>query len=319
VTWFRNILRPPNKREEGRPGLGRARQAKVTLPPAAFRQLDRLALTGRRELAGQGVGQRASARRKLAPDFIEHRAYVPGDDVRYVDWRASARSEHVYVRQGELPQETGVYFLVDASASMAWGQPPKHTGQLFNVASLGYLALSQDDRVMVHPFGERAQRPFGPISGKAQITALVSYLNRIQYGGESDLLRAARRLVARFSRGGILFILSDLLSVENLAAVLGLFPPPRWAVHVLQTLHPEEVDPALSGDLQLVDIEDGGNRNLDINNESLKGYQEHFEAWRREIELICIENYATHTILPTSWEHSDIFARLRAARILELR
>jgi uncharacterized protein (DUF58 family) len=273
-------------------------------------------LSGHRQLVGQGVGLRPSLRRKTAADFLEHRAYVPGDDVRFVDWRASARHEAIFVKQGELPQEIAVLCLLDTSASMAWGDPPKNAGQLMLAASLSYLTLANGDRIFLFPYGERAIAPLGPTSGKSQTKNLLNYLNRVLYGGESNLMQAARRLANRFSRGGILFILSDLLSVPNLSSVLGLFPPPHWHVHVIQTLHPHEVEPTVSGNLQMVDSELGVSRNLEISPEALSRYKEELDQWQSEVELTCIQNYATHTMIPSNWDHAAVYARLREAHIL---
>ena len=136
------------------------------LSPKAIRQLDRLRLSGARELRGQAIGQRPSFRRQPAPDFREHRAYVPGDDIRYVDWRASARHEQFFVKQGEYPKEATVYLLVDCSASMNWGEPPKRQTQLQLTATLAYLALAHRDRHFTDSrwFGDVFEQPLAVIA-----------------------------------------------------------------------------------------------------------------------------------------------------------
>ena len=70
---------------------------------------------------GQAVGQRTSWRRLPSSDFREHRLYMPGDDLRHVDWNASARSEHIFVKLGERPREVTIHVLLDNSASMDFG------------------------------------------------------------------------------------------------------------------------------------------------------------------------------------------------------
>ena len=98
----------------------------VLLPPHAVNQLNHLKLNASQYLPGFTAGTRASIRRRPAFDFREHRTYVPGDDVRYVDWKASARQEHIFIKQGEYPKEASVQILLDCSRSMDWGNPRKH-------------------------------------------------------------------------------------------------------------------------------------------------------------------------------------------------
>ena len=120
------------------------------LTPQTFRQLNRLQLNAGRYLPGHAVGMRPSLRRRPSSEFKEHRMYVTGDDVRFVDWKASSRSEHVFVKLGEQPKEATVYILLDCSQSMDWGDPPKVGTALALAAAIGYMALSQgrslDDR-----------------------------------------------------------------------------------------------------------------------------------------------------------------------------
>src|SRR5687767_135834 len=95
-AWWQNASTPP-QRPVPPPEAGPA-----SLTDATFlRTLDRLALQTQRRLRGDNIGQRSSFRRLPASDFREHRVYQPGDDLRHVDWNASARAEHVFIKMGE--------------------------------------------------------------------------------------------------------------------------------------------------------------------------------------------------------------------------
>jgi uncharacterized protein (DUF58 family) len=125
--WFRAIFNRSSKlkaRQKNRTAAGAPGDelAELHLSAQAIRQLDRLRLNAGRYLPGHGVGLRPSLRRKPSAEFQQHRMYVPGDDVRFVDWKASARSEHIFVKQGEQPRQATVYLLLDCSASMGWGR-----------------------------------------------------------------------------------------------------------------------------------------------------------------------------------------------------
>jgi uncharacterized protein (DUF58 family) len=151
--WFRTIFNRSHKPSTS--GGSTDGQAELRLSAQAIRQLDRLRLNAGRYLPGYGVGLRPSLRRRPSAEFQQHRMYVPGDDVRFVDWKASARAEHIFVKQGEQPKEATVYLLLDCSASMAWGSPPKSQAALQLAAALAYLALSHGDRFMLVPFCRR--------------------------------------------------------------------------------------------------------------------------------------------------------------------
>ncbi len=156
--WFRRIFRLTNRVVQAIPKLfsapGRGGGNGRRLSPESVRQLERLQIRGSRALRGDRAGGRVSNRRKPAIEFREHRMYVPGDDIRFVDWQASARQDQVFIRQGEMPKDVIVYLLLDTSASMLWGKTPKRNAQLSLAAALGYAALQNGDRLYVHPYGE---------------------------------------------------------------------------------------------------------------------------------------------------------------------
>jgi uncharacterized protein (DUF58 family) len=245
------------------------------------------------------MGSRSSHRRKPSAEFQEYRTYVPGDDIRYVDWRASARHEHVFIRQGELPKEVTVYLMIDCSASMQWGRRPKSHLQQGLAAVLGYLALTQGDRLIVHPYGGGRNVDFGPVSGKGQFRGLLRYLRRLNYAGEANLADGLRGLKQRILRGGIMFVLSDLLERGNMAEVLSSVPVPLWWVNVLHLLHPHEINPSLQGPLELHDIETGVKVNYDISGEAIRRYRQRIVDWQNRLELACVENHAFYTVIDT--------------------
>jgi uncharacterized protein (DUF58 family) len=295
---------------------GETDEATLHLPVQAVRQLNRLHLTAGRYLPGSAAGLRPSMRRRPSFDFHEHRLYTPGDDVRFVDWKASARQEHIFVRQGEHPKEATVNLLLDGSASMKWGTPPKSIIALQLTIALGFAALAHHDRLVVQPMTRRWQPAFGPVTGKGQVPALINYLRPLRFEGDIDLTVAVQALTRR-AKGGLVFILSDLLGVADPAAALALLPRPSWDVIVLHLLHPEELHPDLEGDFQMIDIETGEAANYDINKEALDLYQKRLTAWRISIEDACSKADAFYTLIPTNWTlASNIIPHLRAVHVL---
>ena len=243
--------------------------------------------------------------------------YVPGDDIRFVDWRASARHQQVYVRQGDLEKDAIVYLLLDCSASMGWGELPKAALQRKLALIFGYLTLNQGDRLFVHPYGGSGNLDFGPVSGKGQYSQLVRYLSRLNYSGGSDLSQGVLSLKKKISRGGILIVLSDLLESGSIDTVLKRLPAPQWWVNVVHLLHPEELDPSLRGRLELVDIETGMKANYDLTSEAIGTYRQRVDRWQNSLELACIENHAFYSVVKSDASlDKEVLPYLRSIKVL---
>lgn len=316
--WYRRISHLVNlARQKQRRRDNGALEIPFRLELETLRQLDRLQIKGSRSLRGDRIGLRQSNRGKPSAEFREHRMYVPGDDIRFLDWRASARHEHIFVRQGEMPKDVIVYLLVDCSASMNWGRKPKRELQLALAASLGYIALNNGDRVYMAPYGERRNVDFGPASGQGYISPYIRHLSLLKYGGQSDLESAVRVLAQRVSRGGILFILSDLLEKGDLSAVLSAVPAPKWRVHMFHLLHPAEISPEIRGTFELEDSETGRRGNYDLTNEAIRRYEERLAAWQNDLERTAVEHHAFYTLINTDWSLSkEVLPHLRKRQVL---
>ncbi|MEJ2485009.1 MAG: DUF58 domain-containing protein [Anaerolineales bacterium] len=130
--WFRRIFRLDSLLPKHKEATDQDRSNDLVqqLSPEALRQLKRLQIRGSKALRGDRSGNRPSSRSKPAMEFREHRMYVPGDDIRFVDWRASARHETIFVRQGEMPKDVIVSLILDCSASMQWGKKEKKWGAI---------------------------------------------------------------------------------------------------------------------------------------------------------------------------------------------
>lgn len=317
--WFRNIFRLAKQVTRTQPKLANdsGQDQVYRLSPTAMRQLERLAIRGSKALRGDRIGGRASNRRKPASEFREHRMYVPGDDIRFVDWRASARHENVFIRQGEMQKDVIVYLLLDTSGSMLWGKTPKREAQLALATALGYAALNNGDRLFVYPYGEQRNPEFGPASGKGHLSGYARYLNQLKYGGKSNLDTAVETLAQRVSRGGVVFILSDLLEKGNLTDVLSSVPAPKWWVNVVHMLHPAELDPEIRGTYELEDSETGRLINFDLTNEAIRRYKERVDTWRDQLEMAAVSEHALYVLLNTNWAlDNEVLPYLRERQVL---
>ncbi|NMB89057.1 MAG: DUF58 domain-containing protein [Chloroflexi bacterium] len=317
--WFQNIFNGKQKprakgKKPGQPG----NRVYPGLPDQTLRQLDRLSLnTGALMLKAQG-GVRSSPQRRASTEFLDHRQYVAGDDIRFVDWKASARQEHVFIKQGESPKAAMVYLVLDCSASMAWGTPPKASAALALAHALGYLALSQSDRLILVPGSTNQALPPGPLWGKGQAPLLGTYLRQVRSGGQFQIEHAAAEVQQRKqSAGGLVLILSDLLGEGDLGRALDILTAPQRKVVVLHLLHPQELRPDLHGDLEMVDIETRHKKRYTITSKALEAYQRRVEAWQADIVRNCQEHKITYVHIPTDASlEKDVLPELIRAQVV---
>lgn len=315
--WFKTIFRP--KAARPRPRRDRAAdQAGPLFDEAFLRRLERLSFQAQRTLRGNPSSGEHPSRRKLpATIFSDHRPYSSGDDLRYVDWNAYARQDHVLVRLGEAEQDIHIHLLIDASRSMTVGSPPRLRLAQQITGALGYLALAHSDRLHVVPFGAAALRPFGPTQGKARLIEMLRFVEGITPQPDTLLAPVVAQHARRCPQGGLMVICSDLLAPDGLEEALQAVPAPRWQTLVLHLLDQHDLQPELQGPLELEDSESGRRLPLTLDDETLRAYRKAVADWRERIARICARRGVTYAPVMSHWPlEQQIVPFLRARRLL---
>ncbi len=256
--------------------------------------LDRLALTGRRAPAAAAGGEHRSARRGQSVEFADVRPYVPGDDVRHIDWSLSARSGRLFLRLFVAEEERDVHLMLDTSSSMAWGAPEKLEQARRALAGWGLLALAQRDRVLLHTSTVGSL----PLRGRGAFPALAEALQRAPTHRAADLPARCRALAAA-ARGRTAVVFSDLLDERWRDALLALAQVDLTLVHILA---PQEFVPEFGGDLRLVDDEDTVPVDITCDAAALLRYQARLATWLGDVRQHCRERGITYLALGS--EHS---------------
>lgn len=289
--WWKTTFRRSRSRPE--------RAASSTLLDEAFlRRLERLSLSASRTLRGGLSGSHPSTRRLPAPTFSDHRSYSPSDDLRYVDWNAYGRQEHLFVKLGETEQDVPVHVLLDRSRSMDYGADDTHKlhyGRML-VAALGYLALAAGDKLSVTAFDTTTAPIFGPAQSRAHALPLLRYAGAITPGATSTL-GPALQSYTRSRSGGLLVVISDLWAAGDIEQVLRAAQPPRWQLLVLHLLHRDELQPPLNGEIELEDSELGDHLPLNADPATLERYRQRLGQWCGAIETACARRGASYTRL----------------------
>ncbi|MFA0732315.1 MAG: hypothetical protein LKKZDAJK_002099 [Candidatus Fervidibacter sp.] len=212
---------------------------KETLP-----KLGRVEVTARRAVEGTLTGRHKSPFRGFSVEFAEHRPYFPGDDLRYLDFKALAKLDRLFVRQFEQETNLRCYLLVDVSGSMAYaGNGISKLDYAVQLAALlAYLVLRQGDAVGLAIFADRL-RTFLPARRAANhLSVLLEALGQVKAEGQTHLRRVTEELAARLKRRSLLVLLSDLLDDDGaLAKALHYLHQRGHDVLVFHLLDPDEL------------------------------------------------------------------------------
>jgi uncharacterized protein (DUF58 family) len=306
------------------PARGRARPAFLPsdLDPTVFdegflRQLERLQVLMRAPVRGGLKGGRRSVKRGQSVEFADFRDYTLGDDLRQLDWNVLARLEKLFIKLYVEEEDVTIHFLLDASASMASGHPSKLLFAKRAAAALGYIGLASEDKVAITSLGGRAGRRQVALRGSGRVFRLLSALSGIVAAdGPTDLMAAARHAGAQLTGRGVIVLLSDLLD-PNADRVIRELAATGSELIILHLLSPQELDPALEGDLRLVDVESGEGIDVTVDLATLDGYKARLEAWREGFANLAARRRATYVPLSTSVALTDLmFAELRRRQVV---
>lgn len=257
------------------------------LDPAFLQRLDTLSLLSRKRFRGLQRGDRRSTARGRGVEFDDYRAYLPGDDYRYIDWNVVSRLDRLFVKMFSEEEDLDVSLLIDTSRSMAAGQPSKLLLAKQIAAAIGYIGLINLDRVGVSAFASTVASRLERLRGRGRAVDLLAFLDGLAPAGETDLEMTIRLHVAAAKRRGLLILLTDLLDPRGYEQALLLCRHHRFQLFLIQILADEELAPGLAGDLRLVDVETGHAVEVTVDAEALREYAAARDAFLGGIERFC--------------------------------
>jgi uncharacterized protein (DUF58 family) len=296
----------------------RPRRIEDLLGPELMQRLDRLDVLSRKIFAGKLPGERRSKKRGFSVEFDDFRNYVPGDDLRHIDWNVFARMDRFFIKIFREEEDLALHLVVDASASMDAGNPGKlHFAQRIAMA-LGYIGLVNQNRVVATILGapgRPAVQQLAPVRGRRSIRRIAKFLIENAFapegyaGGASALnFNAALRTLGMSRKGkGVLLLVSDFLVREdyrqglNYLAAAG--PGGGYDVYVLQVLSPGELEPereaegTVVGDLRLMDVETGAAAEVTISSALLQRYKQRLAAHIEGVRAACAARGMSHLMV----------------------
>ncbi|MBQ4000735.1 MAG: DUF58 domain-containing protein [Oscillospiraceae bacterium] len=244
-------------------------------------------------LNGLFGGNRRTVKHGSSAEFADYQEYVPGDDLRRIDWNLYARFEKLYIKLFVDERQLHHRIYVDCSASMDWGDPHKGETALKLAAALGFLAVQSMDRVsIILMHDDKCDTVARTVVGKERFYEAVDKLNGTEFYGSSELGKALSAEEDVGNGDGMSVIISDFLTESEWKSGAEYLRYNNREVCLLQVLSPEETDPLMMGKMWLLDSEAKGtddhrNKRMEITRDTLKAYALALDYHQKELKQFC--------------------------------
>ena len=252
------------------------------LTDAFLSRLDALVLAMRGKAQGGAGGTRRSRQTGSSAEFSDYREYIPGDDIRRLDWNALARFDRLYMKLFMEEQESAVNVLLDCSASMA----DKWDAARSAAEAVGYLALTGGDRLRLHCLKDGRAQASPLLSGRQAYAKLTAFLDACppdgREGGLTDAVRRTQGL-----QKGLCFLVTDGYTEDALKEALDYLRYCRQETGVIQVLSGGELRPEAEGALRLTDSETGEQIDLLADRPALENYHAALEDFLKAVRENC--------------------------------
>jgi uncharacterized protein (DUF58 family) len=258
--------------------------------PTALAKYSGLDVAARLIVEGYMIGQHRSPFKGASVEFVEHRQYYPGDEIRHIDWRAFGKTGKYYVKEFEEETNLRTYLVVDGSGSMGYGESTlsKFTYARYLAAAMGYLLLGQRDAVGLVTFDTQVRERIEPTVSQTNFQRIANVLTNWETGSETSLAGVFTQLIPSLKRRCLVMIFSDFFDrIEPLTQALKQFEHARHEVILFQVIAPEEQTFPFSRPTLFRSMERVDHRLLVDPHRLRAAYLEQFEAFQAKLADIC--------------------------------
>lgn len=233
--------------------------ARKYLDPVVLSKLANMELVARCAVEGFYAGLHPSPFHGFSVEYSDHRAYQPGDELKYLDWKMFGRSDKLYVKQFLQETNLSAYILLDSSRSMSFASDrvvSKTDYGSFLCAGLAYLMLGQGDRVGLTLFSDRITRWIPPRSTQTHLNIILAALQHNKSGGKTRIADVLHTIAGMIHRRGLVILISDLIDdIEEVYKGLAHLKYLRHDAIIFHTLDRQELDLNYEGLIEFQDVE----------------------------------------------------------------
>ena len=295
------------------------------LDRAALERLERLAIRWQQSFQGLLGGNNLSRYAGAGHEFLDHRHFQQGDDLRSVNWRAYLRLGRLYLKMFRTEPRTPVRLLIDTSESMACGVSVDGTGEpkfayaCRLAAALCYIGLVRLESIVIQPFSDSMAENYRSEGGRHRFAGASRFISRLSTGGPSDFASAVRRFLESSPAAGLTVILSDFLSDGNEKRALQYLADYGHELMLIHIASPQDAAPSEQGEFEMVDAETGEVLRMSVDRSVIDDYIKAFEEHARGIEYVAIRNGGRYMRLTTDMELGDaLYGALMSSGSLSL-
>lgn len=247
-----------------------------------LKTLEALNILARKLLAGSERADRRSPRKGASIEFADYRAYVPGDEIRYIDWNVYARQGGLFIKEFSAEENLHVIVLLDTSRSMEFGGKFQAAREM--AAALGYIGLANSDTVSLYAFGSELRPIQRFMRGKGRVFDLLAALDGLAPEGTTDLRAAFRASIPRLRGRSVLILLTDFYDVAGYQEGIRSLLAQRFEIHLVHLVSQEELSPDVRGRVNLLDLETGRLKDVTLLPRTVEAYRRRFGQFCTELE-----------------------------------
>jgi len=273
-------------------------------------RIGQLDLVSRKIFSGKIQGERRSKRRGQSVEFADFRPYVHGDDLRFIDWNIFGRLDRLFLKIFLEEEDLSLVVAVDASASMDWGDPSKFVFAQRLAMALGYIGLVNHNRVTLAAFGgQGGLQVLKNLRGRRKTAEMGRWLLDLKPGGADTFEESMKSLALGRQGRGVMVVLSDFLLKGGYEKGLRYVAGRGFDLWCMQTLAPQEIDPAahgLAGDWRLTDLEDRDETEVTASPGLIEQYRANLGAWCANLRDFAVRRSIMHMVVDTSTEVDEL-------------
>lgn len=279
-----------------------------------------LQVLAKQVVEGFCAGLHRSPHKGFSVEFKEHRQYVPGDDIRSIDWKLFGKTDRLFIREYEEETNLRCTILLDSSGSMAYsgsrsGGVTKHDFAVRTAACLSYLMLQQQDSVGLVTFDTQVRKYIPPRSRPKHLQVILNELKKQKPNDETELGDVFYSMVPKIHRRGLLVIISDLFGdVGRLMKSLAQFRHVNHEIIVLQVWDPDELDFPFRQWTQFTSLESADHRHLVDPAQIRRAYLEKLTEFRDQLSRGCRRHRVSLVPMTTDQPYADALAAYLAIR-----
>lgn len=273
------------------------------LQPQVVSRLSNMELRARLVVEGFITGLHKSPYHGFSVEFAEHRPYMPGDEIRHIDWKIYGKTDRYYIKQFEEETNLKSYLILDASRSMDYataGNIRKLEYASYLVASLAFMMIKQQDAVGLAVFDEKITTYLPPHATRGYLRQILVTLERLKAGNRTGAGKSLHQVAERLRRRGLVIVVSDLLDdPSEVIAALKHFRYKKNEVIVMHVLDPLERSFAFGDDAVFKDLETE-EQLMTQPWQIQKAYQQEMRSFLERYKKECRENYIDYVLLDTA-------------------